>query len=140
MKLAKVPHELIYVSLFNAEHRTEEMLKMNPTHKLPYIQDTEDGLGTSESGAIVRYVANKLGLDTPLYPINDLRRRALIDRFLDWTISDIRKSSAGLYGAALILRWRGLTVPQSLINQREEYWKRNMLFLDEILSQQEYVV
>ena len=59
---------------------TPEYRRMNPNSLVPVIED--DGFVLWESNAIVRYLAAKYGAGT-LWP-DDLRRRADIDRWMDW--------------------------------------------------------
>jgi glutathione S-transferase len=59
---------------------TPEYRRMNPNGLVPVIED--DGFVLWESNAIVRYLAAKHGAGT-LWP-EDLRRRADIDRWMEW--------------------------------------------------------
>lgn len=62
---------------------TPEYKHMNPNSLVPVIED--DGFVLWESNAIVRYLAAKHGPGT-LWP-DDLKRRADIDRWMDWQSS-----------------------------------------------------
>jgi len=59
---------------------TPEYRRMNPNSLVPVIED--DGFVLWESNAIVRYLAAKHAPGT-LWP-DDLRRRADVDRWMDW--------------------------------------------------------
>jgi glutathione S-transferase len=63
---------------------TPEYKLMNPNSLVPVIE--EDGFVLWESNAIVRYLAAKHAAGT-LWP-DDLRRRADIDRWMDWQATE----------------------------------------------------
>ena len=52
-----VEHEDKFLDMFNLEHRSPEILAINPAGKLPFI--TVDGEPLFESAAILRYIAVK---------------------------------------------------------------------------------
>ncbi len=60
---------------------TPEYRRLNPNGLVPVIE--EDGFVLWESNAIVRYLAARHASGTALWP-DDLRRRADIDRWMDW--------------------------------------------------------
>jgi glutathione S-transferase len=60
--------------------KTDAYKAMNPNSLVPVIVD--DDFVLWESNAIVRYLASKFGQGT-VYP-DDLRQRALSDRWMDW--------------------------------------------------------
>lgn len=64
---------------------TPDYARLNPNRLVPTIAD--DGLILWESNAIVRYLAAKHGAGT-LYP-DDVRRRALADRWMDWQATTV---------------------------------------------------
>ena len=45
------------MNIMTGAHMTPEMLKVNPWHQMPNMSDGDLNLG--ESGAIIRYIANK---------------------------------------------------------------------------------
>lgn len=77
-----IKHE--FINAFG-KTRTPEFLSMNPFHGTPTLQDGKFTLW--ESNAIMRYVADKYGLDS-WYP-RDLETRAKIDQILDWRQSSL---------------------------------------------------
>jgi glutathione S-transferase len=66
---------------------TADYKRMNPTGLVPTIED--DGFTLWESHAIVRYLAAKHGAGS-LWP-NDVKARADVDRWMDWTHSFSRE-------------------------------------------------
>ncbi len=67
------------IDLGAGEQRKPEILKLNPVGKVPFIDD--DGFVLAESGAIIKYFADKVG--SSLYP-KDLKERALVDQEIDF--------------------------------------------------------
>jgi glutathione S-transferase len=71
----------IVVDLANGEHRTANYLRLNPSGKVPLLDD--DGFHLSESHAITQYLAEKTPGQT-LYP-SEIRARANVNRWLFWS-------------------------------------------------------
>lgn len=80
LETAGLAYELQPVSLEKGENRTAEYLALNPNHQVPVLRDGDFTL--YESNAILRYLANKHGLDD-WYP-TDCQARARVDQWLDW--------------------------------------------------------
>lgn len=73
--------ELVPVDMEQGEHKSPKFLALNPAHAVPVLDD--DGFLLPESHAIMRYLC-ALSRDGRLYP-DDIKTRAAIDRWLDWT-------------------------------------------------------
>ena len=69
--------------------RTNEpdYLAMNPTGRIPVLVDGDYVLW--ESNSIMRYLCMAYGPASPIYP-QDAKRRAGVDRWLDWTLSTLQ--------------------------------------------------
>jgi len=69
--------------------RTSEpdYLAMNPNGRIPTLVDGDYVLW--ESNSIMRYLCMAYGPASPIYP-QDAKRRAGVDRWLDWTLSTLQ--------------------------------------------------
>jgi len=81
------------VDLFTGEHLKPEYAKINPNHLVPVLEDGDFRL--TESGAIIRYLADKTG--SPAYP-KDLKARARVNEMMDWFNANMYKD----YGYGLV--------------------------------------
>ena len=70
-----------------AEHKAPEYLALNPNGKAPTLVDGDFVLW--ESNSIMRYLCMAYGKGTPIYP-QEPKRRAAVDRWLDWTLSTVQ--------------------------------------------------
>jgi glutathione S-transferase len=79
-------HENVKVSYLDAATKTPEFLAINPSGKIPTIDD--DGFGLWESMAISVYLAKKN--NSPLMP-KDLKGEALVLQWSFWVMSEVEK-------------------------------------------------
>lgn len=87
------------VDLSKGENRTEEFTRLNPNRSVPVLVDGDFVL--YESAAILVYLAQKFGVPDHWYP-RDLRARALVDQYLHWHHTHLRKGAASLFFYAMI--------------------------------------
>jgi len=73
-------YEYKRVNLLAGEQKSPEFLKINPTGRVPAIND--DGFTAFESAAIIKYLADKN--NSELYP-KDLQKRTTVDEWIDFT-------------------------------------------------------
>ncbi|KAI7690009.1 Glutathione S-transferase 1-1 [Sarcoptes scabiei] len=95
--------EMKKLNLRNKEHLTPEFLKINPMHKVPTLVEP-DGFALGESRAISTYIIQKYKPSSPLYPVDDLRRRAHIDGWLQYdcsTLGPALRAMDRMYGGGL---------------------------------------
>jgi glutathione S-transferase len=71
---------------FGRNHETD-YLAMNPNGRVPTLQDGDFVLW--ESNSIMRYLALAYGAGSAIYP-QPPKRRAGVDRWLDWTLSTLQ--------------------------------------------------
>jgi len=64
-----------------------DYLAMNPNARVPTLVDGDFVLW--ESNSVMRYLCLAYGADSPIYP-KDPKRRAGVDRWLDWTLSTLQ--------------------------------------------------
>jgi glutathione S-transferase len=74
-----IAYEPYVVNVFEGEHLNEPFASINPNKLIPVLED--DGFTLTESAAILRYLAEKIG--SPAYP-TDLRQRARVNEMMDW--------------------------------------------------------
>ncbi|KAG5676003.1 hypothetical protein PVAND_005858 [Polypedilum vanderplanki] len=67
--------EIRNIDIYKGEQNTPEFLKINPLHQVPTL--VHEDFTLTESRAIMMYLATIA--DSPLYPRNDLKKRALVD-------------------------------------------------------------
>jgi glutathione S-transferase len=67
--------------------RDADYLAMNPNSRIPTLVDGDYVLW--ESNSIMRYLCLAYGGDAPIYP-GAPKRRAAVDRWLDWTLSTLQ--------------------------------------------------
>jgi len=76
---AGIDVEQVTVDLFSGEHKQAAHLSLNPNGLVPVLED--DGFVLTESSAIMKYLADKVG--SPTYP-KELRPRARVNEAMDW--------------------------------------------------------
>jgi len=75
----KIPVDEVVIDLFTGEQYQPTYAGINPNSMVPMIED--DGLRLTESSAILKYLADKIG--SPAYP-KDLKQRAKVNEVMDW--------------------------------------------------------
>jgi len=82
-RAAGIKHELVTTRIAQQEHKTPELIAMNPLQKLPIIQDGSFSL--SESVAILRYLAREKSdvVADHWYPQGS-KAQARVDEYLEW--------------------------------------------------------
>ena len=84
-RLLKLDIELRSIDLSKNEQMNADFIRINPFHVVPTLQD-DDGFILWESRAIVTYLVQKNRPYSNLYPSDDLKKRAIIDRFLQYDL------------------------------------------------------
>ncbi len=86
--------EMKVVDLMTGEHYKPPFSDLNPSCQVPVLED--DGFLLTECSAILKYLADKLGLET-LYP-KDLQARARVNERMDWLNTQFYRE----YGYSLV--------------------------------------
>ena len=84
----KIPHKVQEIRVVKGQHLQPEFRKINPFRQVPVIDDNAFIL--QESHAILRYLAETRKVPDHWYP-KDPKRRALVDRYLDWHHANTRR-------------------------------------------------
>lgn len=89
----KIGMDMQVVDIFSGEHQREPYVSINPNRLVPVLED--DGMRLTESSAILKYLADKIG--SPAYP-KDLKQRARVNERMDWFNSNLYRD----YGYGLV--------------------------------------
>ena len=89
-----IPYERADLGGLYGGNDTAGYLSLNPNGRVPTIDD--DGFILWESNTIVRYLADKHGNGTTLWPKN-LQKRANASRWMDWASSTLAVSHVPVY-------------------------------------------
>ncbi|XP_049871106.1 glutathione S-transferase 1-1-like [Pectinophora gossypiella] len=122
-----VPLNHHLVDLRAGEQFKPEFLKLNPQHTVPTIVD--EGFSLWESRAISRYLVNKYGGDSNLYP-SDPQARALVDQRLDFDIGTLYPRFSQYFYPQLF----GGKADPALLKKLEE----GLVFLNTFLADHKY--
>ena len=80
-------YERIDAGMAFGRNHEPDYIAMNPNARVPTLQDGDFVLW--ESNSIMRYLVLAYGGESPIYP-QAPRRRASVDRWLDWTLSTLQ--------------------------------------------------
>ena len=89
-------YERIDAGLAFGKNREPEYLAMNPNGRVPTLVDGDFVLW--ESNSIMRYLVLAYGKGSPIYPEGP-KRRAGVDRWLDWTLSTLQPVNRPVFWA-----------------------------------------
>nr|XP_027205062.1 glutathione S-transferase D7-like [Dermatophagoides pteronyssinus] len=76
------------IDLTKSEQTSEDYLKINPFHTIPGYFEPPD-LYLYESRSIARYIIETNKPESPLYPLNDVRKRAIINCCMDYELGTL---------------------------------------------------
>ncbi|HZV05654.1 MAG TPA: glutathione S-transferase [Gemmataceae bacterium] len=82
-----LPFERIDAGMQYGVTQEAHYLAMNPNARVPTLVDGDYALW--ESNSIMRYLCMEYRPNTPIYP-KEPKRRAAVDRWLDWTLSTVQ--------------------------------------------------
>jgi len=82
-----LPYSRIDAGMQYGRNTEADYLAMNPNGRVPTLVDGDFVLW--ESNSIMRYLCMAYGAASPIYP-DAPRRRAAVDRWLDWTLSTVQ--------------------------------------------------
>ena len=94
----ELPFERIDAGMQFGKNNEPDYLAMNPNGRVPTLVDADYVLW--ESNSVMRYLCMEYGNGTPIYPI-DPKRRAAVDRWLDWTLSTVQPVDRPVFWALI---------------------------------------
>jgi glutathione S-transferase len=83
----ELSYERVDAGMQFGRNHEPEYLAMNPNARVPTLVDGDYVLW--ESNSVMRYLCMAYGGGTPIYP-QEPKRRAAVDRWLDWTLSTVQ--------------------------------------------------
>ncbi|KAH7958842.1 hypothetical protein HPB49_005692 [Dermacentor silvarum] len=122
-RLVGIVLELKDVNVLAKEQMEDSFLKLNPMHTIPTLQD--DTFVLWESRAIMRYLVDMYAPDHSLYP-KDVRKRALIDQFLDYDLGTFYRTIADYFYSYLL---KG----EPKCEKKEEAFRNSLRSMEQLL-------
>ncbi|MEM9089235.1 MAG: glutathione S-transferase family protein [Cyanobacteria bacterium P01_F01_bin.53] len=131
-----LPSDFKLVNLQAGEQRTPEFLKLNPTGRIPVLQDRDFILW--ESNAIMQYLASQV--ETTLWP-NDVKSRADIMRWQSWQLSHWAKDCQPIQFERSVKQVLNMGEPdEKVIARATDIFHAEATVLNEHLATREYLV
>ena len=142
--------EYEFINVLTKEISRKDFKNINPRVAVPAIMDIEnDNFIVYESPAIMTYLCSKYGW-YDLYPSNNLKRRTLIDQYLNWHHENTRKVTTGYLRIIFRPKYQKLfmndnadltpikmerKIAKNALNIMENYWLSNHEYIiDDKLS------
>lgn len=129
-------HTYQLVDLLKGEHRSAEFRSVNPSGKVPVLQDGD--LQLPESGAILRYLAENYG-SGKLLPA-DKQLRARVDQWLFWQASEGGPVLIKPFYQRLMERMQGHAPDDAAFQQAVQACDAPLQHLDEGLAGKQFLV
>ena len=117
-----IPYERIDAGMAFGRTRDPDYLAMNPNARVPTLVDGDYVLW--ESNSVMRYLAMAYAKGSTIYP-EAPRRRAGVDRWLDWTLSTIQPVDRPVFWALVRtpLAQRDMVAIQKDVDAEAVVWK-----------------
>ena len=130
--------ELNILDAFNDDHKSPEIMALNPNGSLPILEDGD--FCVWESNAIMQYLADSKSAESPVYP-KDTKKRATITQWLNWQTAHYGKAVDGLVweNFAKPIFGMGETDPVEVKKALNNFHKYAPI-LDKQLSNQNYIL
>lgn len=126
LKANNITYEFIPVNPLRGEHLTPLFKALNPLCLIPAIEDGEFKL--AESPAILTYIHTTRKCPDFWYP-KDPAKRALVDRYLHWHHSNLRRGYLILFA-----RLPGVKVADTAVSEAMAIFSKSMKTLEELLT------
>jgi glutathione S-transferase len=124
-----VDHEFVIINPLAGETQTEEYLKMNPSGKVPAIDD--DGFYLFEGNAIMKYLCRKHNSD--LYP-TDIVEQAHVDKWLDFIVAHLNNGLAKVFFNKIVAGLVGVESDEKSMQEGYGFLERFMTVIEKQLG------
>ena len=128
-------YEYKKLNLGAGDHKKPEILKLNPVGKVPFIDD--DGFVLAESGAIIKYLADKAG--SAIYP-KGLKERALADQEIDFITLHVNAALQKIVYNRVFAPMRKIPVDQNSLDEGVSFLARFLPIVEATLSKTPFLV
>lgn len=109
-------------------------MSTRPLNKTPAIDD--DGFVLAESGAIIRYLANKY--NSPLYPKN-LQERAMVDQWIDYASHHIAMAAAKIMYNTVFYKFANVSIDECSLQDGKLFLSQYLPVLEKQLTKNVYI-
>ena len=131
-----VPHHYHFVDLLKGEQRSAEFRAVNPSGKVPVLEDGD--LQLPESGAILRYLGENYG-HGKLLP-HDKKLRARVDQWMFWQATEGGPVLVKPFYIRLMERMQGVAPDEAAFQQAVQACDAPLQHLDEALAGKKFLV
>ncbi|MCE9624078.1 MAG: glutathione S-transferase family protein [Deltaproteobacteria bacterium] len=129
-----IEYEYKHVDLMGGANKTESYLKLNPSGKVPVIQDGDFTL--FESNAIIRYLARKVS--SSLYP-QDLKRGALVDQWMDFASLHVAQAVGRVFFNRVAYKFLNAEVDPRSLSDGLQFLQRFLPVLEGALAKSAFL-
>jgi glutathione S-transferase len=118
----ELSYERIDAGMQYGRNREADYLAMNPNGRVPTLVDGDFVLW--ESNSVMRYLCLAYGDGSPIYP-HEPKRRAAVDRWLDWTLSTVQPVDRPVFWALVRtpVEQRDMVAIQKDADAEAEVWR-----------------
>jgi glutathione S-transferase len=127
-------YEYKQVNLMAGEQKTPEFLKLNPTGRVPAIDD--NGFKVFESAAIIKYLADKN--NSPLYP-KDLEKRTIIDQWIDFANIHVAAALARVTFNRVMYKFLNVEKDERSLNDGIKFLGNFLPIIEKQLNENKYL-
>ncbi|OTF72167.1 glutathione S transferase-like protein [Euroglyphus maynei] len=119
------------IDLTKLEQMSDDYAKINPFHTIPGYFEPPD-FYLYESRTIARYLVEKYRPESSLYPLNDVRKRAIINRCMDYELGTLFRAMSDVI-LPIFKPGQGLPINEKLprfiqvLNEFEKNLEKNQL-------------
>lgn len=122
------------VNLMAGEGQKPEILKLNPSGKVPILQDGEFAIW--ESNAIIKYLARRQ--DSSLYP-TDIKKQAIVDQWMDFGSLHISINMGKIMYSKIFAPLRGEDIDERALAEGKKFIARFLPIVDAQLGKNKYL-